>query len=81
MSTTISSRTFNQRINEAKKASKEGPVFITRRGRPEHVLLSIEAYARLTGGGQSMADLLAEPSGIAFDAPKLDDLAQAADFT
>lgn len=78
---TSSSREFNQRINEAKKASETGPVFITRRGKPEHVLLTIKAYEQLVGRGPCLADLLAEPSGLDFDPPRLGDLAQAADLS
>lgn len=81
MATRMSSRDFNQRVNEAKQASKRGPVFITRRGKPEHVLLSIEAYEQLTGAGTRIADLLAEPSGTEFEPARLADLAQAADFS
>lgn len=33
-------------------------MFIADCGRPAHVLLSIEAYQRLTGGGEHIADLL-----------------------
>ena len=40
--TTFSSREFNQRASEAKKAASKGPVFITDRGRPAHFLMSIE---------------------------------------
>ena len=47
--TTISSREFNQHISEAKKAANKGPVFITDRGRPAHVLLSIKEYQQLSG--------------------------------
>jgi prevent-host-death family protein len=42
--TTLSSREFNQDTSRAKKASLDGPVFITDRGKPAHVLLSIEEY-------------------------------------
>jgi prevent-host-death family protein len=46
---TMTSREFNQSASEAKKASLNGPVFfITGRGKPSHVLLSIEEYRRLT---------------------------------
>ena len=38
--TTFSSREFNQAASEAKKAANNGPVFITDRGRPAHVLMS-----------------------------------------
>ncbi|AAW59752.1 hypothetical protein GOX2688 (plasmid) [Gluconobacter oxydans 621H] len=46
--TTFSSREFNQDTSRAKKAAVEGPVFITDRGKPAHVLLSIDDYRRLT---------------------------------
>ncbi len=62
--TTLSSREFNQDTGRAKKAAAEGPVFITDRGRPAHVLLSIEEYQRLVGGHQKITDALAMP-GVA----------------
>ncbi|MBB4226555.1 type II toxin-antitoxin system Phd/YefM family antitoxin [Rhizobium mongolense] len=57
--TTISSREFQQNANQAQKATRQGPVFITNRGRTAQVLLSIEDYHRLTGKRQNIADLLA----------------------
>ena len=65
--TTLTSREFNQDTSRAKKAARRGPVFITDRGRPAHVLLSIEEYQRLTGGNLSLADALAQPAGADFD--------------
>ncbi len=59
--TTLSSREFNQDTGRAKKAALDGPVFITDRGKPAHVLLSIEEYQRLTGQHRNIADLLAMP--------------------
>jgi len=59
--TTLSSREFNQDTGRAKKAAERGPVFITDRGRPAHVLLTIEEYRRLAGGVPKIADLLAMP--------------------
>lgn len=41
--TTVSSREFNQDVSGAKRAASKGPVVITDRGRPAHVLLTIEA--------------------------------------
>jgi len=82
--TTLSSREFNQDTSRAKKAAADGPVFITDRGTPAHVLLSIEAYRRLTGGSDSIIDRLAMPPGaddIELDIPRFDDVACAADFT
>lgn len=59
--TTLSSRQFNQDASKAKKAAMAGPVFITDRGRPAHVLLTFEEYRKLTGGRTKIADLLAMP--------------------
>ena len=58
--TKISSREFNQDISRAKRAAAEGPVIITDRGEPAHVLLSIGEYNRLTGGAASIVDLIAD---------------------
>ncbi len=80
---TISSREFNQGASEAKRLATTKPVFITDRGRPAHVLMSIELYQRLTGSNKKIADLLAMP-GVAdadFEAPRLGDLARSADFS
>jgi len=59
MTTTISSREFNQDLGRAKKAAQDGPVIITDRGQPAHVLLSIEEYQRLTGPPMSIIEMLA----------------------
>ena len=71
--TKLSSRAFNQDSGAAKRAAKRGPVFITDRGRPSHVLLSIEDYRRLTGAHASIVDLLAMPgtAEIDFAPPRL----------
>jgi prevent-host-death family protein len=71
--TTLSSREFNQDTSGAKKAAMKGPVFITDRGKPAHVLLSVEAYQRLAGSHRKIADALAM-SGVAdieFDLPRV----------
>lgn len=80
--TTLSSREFNQDASGAKRAASKGPVFITDRGRPAHVLLTIEAYQKLTRATQSMAALLAMPSGgdIEFDPPQVERLSRPADL-
>jgi len=71
--TTLTSREFNQDTSRAKKAARRGPVFITDRGRPAHVLLSIEEYQRLTGGKMSLAEALAQPGAadVDFKPPRL----------
>jgi prevent-host-death family protein len=62
--TTVSSREFNQNTSGAKKASEQGPVFITDRGRTAYVLLTIEEYQKITGKGKSILELLAMPEGV-----------------
>jgi len=71
--TTLSSRNFNQDTSGAKKAAREGPVFITDRGRPAHVLLTFEDYQKLTGANASIVDLLSTPAvaEIEFEPPRL----------
>src|SRR5258708_27335404 len=69
--TTLTSREFNQDTSGAKKAASQGPVFITDRGRPAHVLLTIEDYLHLTGGRISLAEALPQPgAGFGFDPPR-----------
>ena len=73
--TTLSSREFNQDASKAKRAAAHGPVFITERGRPAHVLLTIEDYWRLAGEGPTIVDRLAmaDAGEIDFDPPRLKD--------
>ena len=82
--TTLSSREFNQNAGKAKKAAKKSPVFITDRGRPTHVLLSIDAYQQMTATQASIVDLLEIPNGehIDFKPPRLSGkLYQTADLS
>jgi hypothetical protein len=72
-STTLTSREFDQDISGAKKAAAQGPVFIIDRGRPTHVLLSIEDHQRLTSGQMSLAEALAQQEAdFDFDPPRAD---------
>lgn len=82
MVTRISSREFNQDVSKAKRAAEEGPVYITDRGRPAHVLITFDAYQELVGG-HLVLDLLSGPPGvedIEFTTPPGDDLAVPAEF-
>ncbi|MGB3765549.1 MAG: type II toxin-antitoxin system Phd/YefM family antitoxin [Phormidesmis sp.] len=78
----ISSREFNQDVSKAKRATEQGPVFITDRGTPAYVLLTVEAYYKLVEGTQSVADLLAMPgmtdraANIEFDPVRSTQVAQ-----
>lgn len=80
---TISSKEFNQHASEVKKAANQGPVMITNRGKPGHVLLSVEAYQRLTNTCPKITELLAMPGSedIDLEVPHFDDLAESADLS
>jgi len=81
--TTVSSREFNQDASGAKRAASKGPVIITDRGRPSHVLLTIDAYQNLTQKTATIADQLAMPgvADIAFETPRAGDMARPADLS
>jgi prevent-host-death family protein len=80
---TLSSREFNQDTSGAKKAANNGPVFITDRGKPAHVLLSIHDYQRLLGQPAKLSELLGMPSVVdaEFDPAKVVVNARPADLT
>ena len=84
--TTFSSREFNQNTSRAKRAAKKGPVFITDRGRPAHVLLTIEKFQELEGKKKKMtlSEALAMPNAdqVDFEPPHLSGkLFRPADFS
>ncbi len=83
MTTTLSSREFNQDTSRAKKAAKRGPVIITDRGLPSHVLLTIEEYERLLGPSASIVELLAMPGAedLELEVPRARGLYRPADFS
>lgn len=70
--TTISSREFNFDVSRAKRATRNGPVFITDRGKPAHVLLSFDDFQRMAGQQRNLVDALARRglSDIEFDPPR-----------
>jgi prevent-host-death family protein len=81
--TKLSSREFNQDTGRAKRAAKRGPVFITDRGRPSHVLLTIQEYQRLTKEQKSIVDLLAMPKAadVDFEPPRRGQLHELPDLS
>lgn len=76
----ISSSEFNRDSGSAKRASESGPVVITDRGAPSHVLMTWTEYQRLAGQRQTIAEALAMPGveDVPFDPPRLDDRPVAA---
>lgn len=82
--TTLSSRELKQDLGRAKRAARNGPVIITDRGRPVHVLLSYDEYQRIIGQQESLVDRLGLPPGIEdvkVEFPRSRELARPADFT
>ncbi len=81
--TTLTSRAFNQAASEAKRAASNGPVFITDRGKPAHVLLTIEDYQKLTQQRRNISDALAmtNAADIDFDPPRVAINLQVPDLT
>ena len=65
--TTVSSRTFNQNVTEAKRSALEQPVFITDRGNITHVLLNIDHYKEITKNSSDIIELLAMPDADTVD--------------
>ncbi len=54
----ITSRDFNQDVSAAKRLAATEPVIITDRGKPSHVLLSIQDYHRLVADRRNIVDWL-----------------------
>lgn len=78
----MTSREFNQDTSGAKRAAERGPVIITDRGEPSHVLLTYDAYTALGPQGGFLA-LLGHPAGVAeveFEAPRSRELPRPASF-
>lgn len=78
---TITSSEFNRDSGHAKREAQTGPVIITNRGAPAHVLLTWEDYRRLAGHeGKTILEALALPGveNVDFDPPRLDDPPQPA---
>ncbi|MBN8934061.1 MAG: type II toxin-antitoxin system Phd/YefM family antitoxin, partial [Rhizobium pusense] len=74
--TMLSSAELRRNIAKAKKAAVNGPVIVTDRGKPSHVLLTYNEFEKLTGERRSLAVALAMPglSDIEFDPPWFADL-------
>lgn len=79
---TLTSREFNQDTGRAKREALKGPVYITDRGKPSHVLLSYEEYQSITGRKASIGELLSMDGAedIEFVPGNLPDKAAAAEF-
>ena len=84
LKTSMSSREFNQRTSAAKTAADQGPVLITDRGDPSHVLLSYEDYRELTEAQPHLVDMLCATPGIGeveLEIPEFDEMAEPANLS
>ncbi|MET3726325.1 type II toxin-antitoxin system Phd/YefM family antitoxin [Sphingomonas trueperi] len=63
----ITSREFNQDVSAAKRFARTEPVFITDRGKPTHVLMSIASFRAFTGERESIVDALAAAESFEID--------------
>ena len=79
---TMPSREFNQDVSKAKRRASEGPLFITDRGEPAYVLLTIRSYEELVGRLPTIVELLEMPGDddIEFDPPRLEGEVEPAVF-
>lgn len=72
---TFSSRDFTRDVSAAKRATADGPVFITDRGRPAFALLKIDDYYRIVGQSEvsllDVMDGIPSGDGIDFEPPRL----------
>lgn len=66
MSATFTAREHNQDASRVKRAAENGPVIITERGKPAHVLMTVAAYERLKGA-PARASLVAFLEGLDLD--------------
>jgi len=80
---TITSREFNQHTGRAKKAARQGPVYVTDRGKPSFVLMTYERYRRLVEGSSSLVETLCRTPGVGdidFEPPRRRDVAVPVDL-
>ncbi|HEY4355442.1 MAG TPA: type II toxin-antitoxin system prevent-host-death family antitoxin [Acidobacteriaceae bacterium] len=80
---TFSSVEFNHSFGKAKKAAARGPVVVTHRGKPSHVLMTFADYVKLTRKEPNAAEALGMRNGaeIAFDPSRSQEFARAADLS
>ena len=67
--TKLRRRELNHDVGREKKDDEAGPVVITDRGRPSHVLMTYREFERLTGKRHNLVEALSMPglSNIDFD--------------
>lgn len=81
--TTLSSRELNHDVSSAKKAANSGPVIITDRGKPSHVLMTYDEFERLSGKHRNLVEALAMPglSSIHFEPQRAEIMPREVDLS
>jgi prevent-host-death family protein len=82
LTTSISSDQLQVNAKMAMDASRAGPVIITDRGKPTHVLLMFADYKKLISAKSKISELLAMPDAdnITIELRRSDEPARAADL-
>ncbi len=82
MTTTVTSREFNQNRARVKSAAERGPVIVTDRGKPSLAVLRFEDYERLMKPRIRLADALYMPGAdeVEFEIPARTDYAPDREF-
>ena len=80
---TLTSRELNHDVSSAKKAAQDGPVIITDRGKPSHVLMTYDDFKRLSGKRRSLIEALSMPglSEIDFSPERTEIVSRAVDLS
>jgi len=75
MTTTFPGGELHQNPGRAKRATKNGPVFLAKRGRATHVLLAFDEYQRLAARQKSMHGAVASQvaAQASLDRPIVDE--------
>lgn len=67
MTSTVTSREFNQNIGKAQRQAHQEPVIITNRGKPDLVLLSYDEYQRMVGKKQTLLEAIGNHDAAFID--------------
>ena len=80
---TLTSRELNHDVSSAKKAAQSGPVIITDRGKPSHVLMTYDDFNRLSGKRRSLVEALSMPglSEIDFAPERVEIISRTLDLS
>lgn len=80
---TLTTRELNHDVSSAKKAAQDGPVIITNRGKPSHVLMTYDDFKRLSGKRRSLIEALSMPglSEIDFSPERTEIVSRAVDLS